>query len=374
MRAPRRATRARHSVDSVVGTGDATLECLFESKQIPIEGMRNERMPSFRTCFALFTVASVMCACSSKIETDQVQRELITLDVAPGEVVMAAKPAPVNIESPCGPPVIQGIGRYADVGFVSPRFFLVPARSGEPSYHFQSLPLGRSRFSVRFRVPRSESEAVLLYGTRDRARTEVLFCNVAGTLKRLEGTGINRLASWPVASVVAYMKFDGKRRDLMLDLTPQWASGGDVQASIDLSEYERKVLERDLQNPTGKDVFFDVSSRWRRTGCFQAIDLSGIDAIEDFGLRDGERGAVSLGLLRRAVSRLVSRDTHIKGDGDCGSQSVLLPPGAPGDETSVTCRRSGNSLECRFEGQFVEETTTYSTSTVIGQHGQIIMN
>lgn len=318
---------------------------------------------------ALFLVGFMTSACNYRVrhQSDSIQTELLTLEVAPGEVVMADRPAPVDIESPCMPPVIQGIGRYADVGWVGPRFFLVPGASNEHGYQFEALPSGRSRLRMWFRVPRSEREARALYGTRERGAEKILFCDVSGTLRRLADSGIKRLASWPVASVTAFLDLGGKRRELALDLSPHWASGGDVLASIELENSERETLLQDLKSPLGKQVLFNVSSQWRRTGCLQAIDLSGIDAIETFGLRDGERGAVSLKLLKQAVSRLVSSKTSVSVDGECGSQLVLRPPAAGDAETNASCLRSGESLHCHFEGQLSDEAFTLSTHTTIGE-------
>jgi len=332
-----------------------------------------KQMKNFRALTAgLFILGVVTSACNSGTSTqsDDVQRELLTLEVAPGEVVMADRPAPVDTESPCSVPVFQGIGRFADVGWVAPRFFQAAITTGGPGYEIKTLRSDRSRFKVRFRVPRSEREAIALYGARewDSQNSNNLFCNVAGTLKRLSGSGIRRLASWPVASVKAFLNLEGKRRELALDLSPNWAAGGDLLATVELSNSERARLEQELKSSFGASVFFDVSTRWRRTGCLQLIQLNDNNAIEAFGLHDGERGAVSLGLLRLAVSKLASQETNVSITGDCGSQSVLLPPGASGGETNASCIRSGYSLDCRLEGQFSEMAFIYSTETNIGEH------
>lgn len=328
-------------------------------------------MKNFRALTGvLFILGVVTSACNSGTgnQSDRVQTELLTLEVAAGEVVMADRPAPVDIDSPCSVPVFQGIGRYADVGWVAPRFFQVPMTTGGPGYVFETLRSDRSRFKVRFRVPRSEREAIAFHGGREQAGENRLYCNVAGTLKRLAGSQIRRLASWPVASVKAFLNLEGNRREIALDLSTNWASGGDLVASVELSNSERARVEQELRSSFGTSVFFDVSTKWRRTGCIQLIQLDDDNAIESFGLQDGERGAVSLGLLRLAVSKLASQKTSVSITGDCGSQSVLLPPGAAGGETNASCSRSGYSLDCRFEGEFSDMAFTYSTEANIGEH------
>ena len=68
----------------------------------------------------------------------QRQSELLRLPVAAGEDAISSEVVPVDIQAPCLPPIMGGLRRYADVGWVSPRFFLV-AGNGGPGYTFQPL-------------------------------------------------------------------------------------------------------------------------------------------------------------------------------------------------------------------------------------------
>jgi hypothetical protein len=329
-------------------------------------------MRDFRLAVAVAACAT-LAACESTPGADErhprgtLQTELLVLPVADGEVVMANRQAPVDIESPCIVPVIQGIGRYADVGWVSPRFFAVSSPNAPHGYQLDELPSGRARLSAHFRVPRSEAEAVAFHSHRERGGSPVLFCEISGTLQRLNGTAVKRLASWPFASVSAQIRFGGQKRELALDISPDWTAGGEVIASIDLSADDRRRLERDLQSEFGAQVDFIVSTQWRRTGCFQRIDLGGIVPIEAFGLKDGQRGAVSLGVMRLAVRKLVGQSTNVSVDGECGEDSIVLPPPGPNAEKSVLCDRSGKSLNCTFEGQFSDAGLNFQTSESIGE-------
>ena len=250
-----------------------------------------------------------------------------------------------------------------------PAFSLFHRRTvSQKGFEFQALPSGNFRFNAQFRVPRSEFEAIELYGRRERERgaERTLFCDIGPTLRQLQRSGIRRLSSWPVASVIAWIEISGKRRELALNVPSNWTSGGEVLASAELTEAEYKRLHRDLDSPLGAPVNFVVSNQWRRTGCVQRIELDGVEAIDAFGLRDGERGAVSLDALRFAVRGVISRNTNVNIDGECGAQSIMLPSGSVGGQTDVNCSRSGKSLECLFEGQFVLSAFKFQTHEIIG--------
>jgi len=328
-----------------------------------------------RGAFIVALTALVAAACSSMgTEADNSARrgidrvgqtELIDLPMAPGEVVMADRPAPVDIHAPCLTPVIQGIGRYADVGFVTPRFFAVAPDQEHSAFDFMSMGSGHSRFTARFRVPKSEGEAFRFWGDRERGAERVLFCDVQGTLRSLADSGINRLAVWPIDSVAATIQLNGNR-PMVLNLGPDWNKGGMIEASIDLSEDERALREQFLRSSLGTQVTFNVSSKWRRTRCAQTITLGGVPAIDAFGLKDGQRGAVSLEMLKFAVMKVVSRSTDVAIDGECGDQFIGLPAKPADKLTSVDCERLGTSLMCRFEGNFLQQAFVFTTFAKLG--------
>jgi hypothetical protein len=296
--------------------------------------------------------------------------ELLILSVQPDEVAMADRLVPVSLREPtCVVPIIQGIGRFADVGWVSPRFFLVRATDDDPGYRF--LPLGdeRERFIARFRAPRSEHEAHVLNGPDEiPPDAEGLFCNVSATLAQVaERTTVRRLAIWPVDGIRASMQIRGSRRMMAVQREADWATAREVTVSLDLSAEEARILRRDLRSVIGSQVDFFVSNRWRRAACTQTVDLTGVPGIDAYGLRDGESGAIALSTIKAAVRRLVSRDTRVVIEGECGGAMLGTEPRA-GDETqTLSCKRIGESLDCLYEGEYSDHPTTIRTHANIGQ-------
>ena len=115
----------------------------------------------------------------------------------------------------------------------------------------------------------------------------------------------------------------------------------------------------------GAQIDFEVSSRWRRAGCYQAIDLIGIDAM---GIRDGETADVPLAEIKSAVRKLAAADTRVTTEGDCALYSVFSPEAPQDRRLSVSCRRLGDALACRYEGEFSELPVVFQTNAHIGEN------
>jgi hypothetical protein len=182
-------------------------------------------------------------------------------------------------------------------------------------------------------------------------------------LAQVEPLGITRLAAWPVDSIRARIRLNGDPRDLVVDAGPGWSTSREVEVSIDLSGEEAATLRRNLASSFGVQVDFFVSSRWRKTGCLQVVDLNGIDIS---GLDDGASGAVALSTIKRAVRGLVSRDTKVAIEGECGDAMVGLPPTPQDDQVMLQCERRGSAMHCRYEGRFSDWPTTFATHVSIG--------
>ncbi len=277
---------------------------------------------------------------------------------------MADRPVGVSLLEPtCIVPIIQGIGRYQDVGWVAPHFFVVRPRPDAAGYRFEPLPKGRERFVARFRAPRSEAEAMALNGADDISPdAEGLFCNVAATLRQVrESTSVKRLAVFPVNKVQARMLVNGDQRMMAVQLGDDWATARDVTVSIDLSGEEAEDVRDRLESMIGYQIDFLVSHRWRKTACVQTVNLSEVPAIDAYGLRDGASGAVALSSVKAAVRGLVSRDTRVNIEGECGD-AMLGTALRPGDEKqTLSCKRTGNYLTCLYEGGFSDHPTTFLT-------------
>jgi hypothetical protein len=225
------------------------------------------------------------------------------------------------------------------------------------------LPEGRERFVARFRAPRSESEAIALNGADEiPPGAEGLFCNVAATLRQVgERTSVKRLAIFPVEKLRAVMLVNDERRLMAVQLGDDWGASRDITVSLDLSADEAEAVRDRLESIIGYQIDFHVSHRWRKTACVQTVDLSGVPAIDAYGLRDGASGAVALSSVKTAVRRLVGRDTRVNIEGECGDAMLGTEP-RPGDEKqTLSCKRIGNSLQCLYEGGFLDHPTTVAT-------------
>jgi hypothetical protein len=284
---------------------------------------------------------------------------------------MANQPAPVPlVDSPCTVPILQGIERYADVGWVAPEFLVVRTQANPNGYELTPLPSGQVRFTARFRSPRSEGEARELFRGDPRVHERVLFCNVPGTLtalgesrgdpERPPGPGITRLAVWPTNGIGASMQLRGKR-ELTVDLT-NWQVLQEVIVSAVLDRQDVSLLRQNLQSGLGQSIQFDVYGFWRRSGCLQSIRLFGISIS---GLRDGETGAVPLAEIKTAVRQSLASSTKVDVDGECGPYAVIAP-GIQGDAGRfLSCRRGSDSLVCRYEGEFQSLPAIYTAYSAV---------
>jgi hypothetical protein len=259
--------------------------------------------------------------------------------------------------------VAEGIERYADVGWVGPEFFAIKSPASPHGYELTPLSDGRARFTARFRSPRSEGEALELFRGEERGAEPVLFCNIPATLKKLQRTGIKRLAVWPTNGISASMSLHSDH-ELTLDLR-DWQSAQEVTVSFVLDRSDTDLLQKELRGPIGAWIDFHVYNQWRRSGCIQQVDLYGIDAI---GLRDGETGAVPLAEIKRAVRQVLAASTKVDITGACGPYSIAVPATPQDNGLFISCRRTGNSLECRYEGEFQTLPAVYSIRAKIGEH------
>jgi hypothetical protein len=291
----------------------------------------------------------------------QRQSELLRLPVAAGEDAISSDVVPVDIQAPCLPPIMGGRGRYTDVGWVSPQFFLV-AGNGGPGYTFQPLPSGRSRFRAVFRAPRSESEANTLWDEHQVHHERIAYCDIGGTLEHLSNTSVRRLASWPVPFIKVILQINATEHDMAVSEPTEWTSGGPLMVSVDLSPEEQASLAQDLSGPIGVQVLFIVSNRPLEPGCAYTIGVGGLpdSATAPLGLRDGENGAVSPDTLRHTISRLPDRAKRVTVEGTC--------PSAP--KVTAYCSRSGTAMHCRIDGDLVSPrqggVANVETHTIIG--------
>jgi hypothetical protein len=298
---------------------------------------------------------------SEKRKPIQRQSELLRLPVAAGEDAISSDVVAVDIQAPCLPPIIGGLGRYADVGWVSPQFFLV-AGNGGPGYTFQPLPSGRSRFRVVFRAPRSERDANTLWDERRVRREPIAYCDIGGTLEHLSRTSVRRLASWPVPFIKVILQINATSHVMAVSEPTEWTSGGPLMVSVDLSPEEQASLARDLSGSIGALVEFIVSNRPLEPGCAYTIEVGGLpeSATAPFGLQDGENGAVSPDTLRHAISRLPDRAKRVTAEGTC--------PSAP--TVSANCSRNGTIMHCQIYGDLVTPrqggVANVETHTIIG--------
>jgi hypothetical protein len=321
-------------------------------------------------------LATILCGCRSKDSEPDMARELrsrqlAVIPVQPGEVVMADRQAPVRlVNSPCTVPVLQGAGRYPDVGWVGPEFFAVRSEEYPDGYKLTALASGQMRFTAVLRSPRSEDEARGLFRGDPRVHERILFCDVPATLAALHeldqdperppGPGIRRLAVWPTNGISAFMQLRG-RRELTVDLS-KWQATQEVVVSAVLDQEDASFLQRNLQSNLGQPIQFDVSSFWRRTGCLQSIRLFGISIS---GLGDGETGAVPLAEIKTAVKKTVAQSTKVDVDGECGAYAVTAPVTQLDAGRSLICRRGGDNLICRYEGDFRDTPAVYTTYATI---------
>jgi hypothetical protein len=292
--------------------------------------------------------------------------ELLQLAVDPSDAVVSNDRILADIETPCLPAILRGLGSFSDVGWVAPRFFSVAA-PGAPEYGFVQLSSGRSRFHVQFRVPRSEEEAVAFHGDKERGAEPLLYCDVPGTLHHLSQTGIRRLASWPIPSVKAFIDFGDVHRELVFSANT-WTSGGVLAATTELSRQETLELQDALKSQLGAQIIFRVSNRLQLPGCVQTLDGANSRSIDELGLKDGEGGGVAFGTLARVVSTLPKRATAVKQEGDCAS--LPLVTGASGSDGGRTahCTRRGFALTCRTESDFAPGAFNIQSNAHIGEN------
>jgi hypothetical protein len=314
---------------------------------------RVKMMPTLNTSTAkvyagMIVAGLITIACTSadrmKQKPIQHQSELLHLPVAAGEDVISPDVVPVDIRAPCLPPILGGLGRYADVGWVSPRFFLV-AGNGGPGYTFQLLPSGRFRFHAMFRVPGSEREANVLWDEREVRREPIAYCDIGGTLEHLSGTSVRRLAAWPVPFIKVILPINATEHIMAVTQPMEWNSGGPLMVSVELSGEEQASLAQDLSDSIGVEVKFIVSNRPLEPGCAYTVDVRGLpeSASAPFGLREGENGAVAPDTLRYAISMLPDRTRRVAAEGTC--------PSAP--TVSANCSLSGMVMHCRIDGDLV---------------------
>jgi hypothetical protein len=147
------------------------------------------------------------------------------------------------------------------------------------------------------------------------------------------------------------------RRELTLDLS-SWKAAHEVVVSAVLDRGDASVLQQNIDSNFGQRIQFDVSSFWRRTGCLQSIRLFGINIA---GLGDGETGAVPLAEIKTAVTKLVASSTKVEVDGECGPYAVTAPVTQLDTGRSLSCRRTGDNLICRYEGDFRDTPAIYTT-------------
>jgi hypothetical protein len=265
---------------------------------------------------------------------------------------------------------VQGTGRYSDVAWVAPEFFAVRTEEYPKLYKLTALPSGQTRFTAIFRSPRSEDEARGLSRDDPREHERILFCDVPATLAALHESdrdperppvpGITRLAVWPTNGISASMQLRA-RRELTVDLT-NWQAAQEVVVSAVLDRQDASLLQQNLDGNLGQPIQFDVSSFWRRTGCLQSIRLFGIGIG---GLGDRETGAVPLAEIKTAVTKLVANSTKVEVDGECGPYAVTAPVSQLDQGRSLSCRRTGDNLICRYEGDFRDTPAIYTTYAAI---------
>lgn len=343
---------------------------------LPGEVIMNWLFPSKWVSAFAIVLAGVFCGCNrndskplSPLEFAGTQ--LAVIPVQPGEVVMADRQAPVRlVDSPCTVPVLQGVERYADVAWVAPEFFAVRTQINPDGYELTTLPSGLKRFTARFRSPRSEYEARELFRGDRREHERILFCNVPATLEALReiqrdperapGPGIARLAVWPTNGIRASMQLTGKR-EMTVDLS-NWQVSQELIVSAILDRRDASLLEQKLQSGLGQPIQFDVFTAWRRSGCVQSIRLLGVTMS---GLRDGETGAVPLAEIKRAVRQTVAGSTKVDVDGECGAYNVGAPITQEDTGRTLSCRRTSDSLICRYEGEFQNLPAVYTTYSAV---------
>ena len=295
------------------------------------------------------------------------QVKLLELPVAPDEVVVAKQVLPLAIQTPCNATILQGIGRYADVGWVAPQFFLASADANSPRYEFKQLDARRVRFTARFRTWRSTDDhraaSMANSGSGDNRSA---FCDIPATLAQLRSDGINRLAMMPVTELQAQLEFAGRKLDLILDSQPSWTSEQGFLARADLTDKEAELLRSEITGIIGAQVVFQASTKSRRSDCFQRVELLGHDAVADQTLRDGETADVPLGKVKMAIfSAGRYTKTNVNVIGECAEQALSSPRSAADDTTMFSCRRSGDSISCTFEGHFAVENFVYGTHLII---------
>lgn len=329
---------------------------------------------SFSTLIVLLLIVFSGCKRDDSepyLQRELRRRQLVVISVQPGEVVMADRQAPVRlVNSPCTVPVLQGTGRYSDVGWVAPEFFAVKSEEHPDGYELAALPSDKMRLTAVFRSPRSEDEARGLFRGDPRVHERILFCDVPATLAALHesdgnperppGPGITRLAVWPTNGISASMQLRA-RRELTMDLS-DWQAKQEVVVSAVLDRQDAAVLQQNLRSNLGQPIQFDVSSFWRRTGCLQSVRLFGITVS---GLRNGETGAVPLAAIKTAVTKAVAGSTKVDVDGECGAYAVIAPVTQLDEGRSLSCRRTGDNLICRYEGDFQDTPAIYTAYATI---------
>jgi hypothetical protein len=248
------------------------------------------------------------------------------------------------------------------VGWVGPIFFSVKSEARPHGYDLVELPRGRVRFTAYFRAPLSEAEAAQPFRGEKREHERILFCDVRRTLDQLRDFGIARLAVWPTNGISASMQLN-REYEMALDLR-QWGAAQEVVVSLEVEGADAHLLRQNLRGPLGANVKFDLSSQWRRSGCLQAVELAG---VETTGLRDREKGAVSLVEIKQVVRHALAPSMNVDVTGNCGAYAVTAPV-VPGDEARfLTCQRVGRGgLQCLYEGEFQVQSTVYTTYAAAG--------
>lgn len=305
-------------------------------------------------------LATLLLTCQRATVSARREFRFEEIPVAPGEVVVEKRQAPLDINIGCSTVLVQGFGPYRDVAWVAPPLFLARAIGDEKGYRFTRLDRDRYRIELRFRVWRSPEDSAAL-SPADKSSEERRFCDVKTAGPALSAAGFARMALMPIQTLTAQLQIRGKQHPLHYELTPGWNKADGFIATAELTEPEFKDVYADITQGIGAQVTFDAATKARRTNCTQVVEFAGSDPDIGIRLRDGETAAVTLRRMKLAMRQ----SFNVVVDGDCGQQSLASPDGPAGDTTMFACRRSGKLISCRFEGNFSIEDMVVTSNVVI---------